>query len=144
MCGLYRMKNKHFITFSLVCSLSFYHHHSLKHLFHTIVMNGDELSFYEGKAVCFFHRLCARDAMPSRWGRGVVYQGMCYNLLTVQHGKPAILSVHLQAIKPEYVAEISILKKSQQTSLERVVRAALVKGEISRVSIPASLVFKAW
>ena len=107
-------------------------------------MNKEELAPYEGSVVCFFHRQTSADAVPNRWGRGIVYQGTCYDLSTAQQGRPLTPSVHLRSIRTEYIAELFPLKESQQTSLERAVSSALVRGETTNVSLLAPLIFEAW
>ena len=101
-------------------------------------MNQEELTRYEGKIVCFFHRESEKYPNPSRWTRGVVYQGICYDLLTISK-KSEIPSIQLQPVKTEYIAEIFSLKKRQQTLLERRVCNTLARGETQRVLVSVPL-----
>jgi hypothetical protein len=106
-------------------------------------VNHEELVQYEGKIVCLFHREGEQYLLPSRWTRGVVHKGICYDL-SIQQVKADIPSIHLEAMRTEYIAKIFSLKRSQQTPLERRVCETLKRGKIEIISLKVPLVFDLW
>lgn len=107
-------------------------------------MKSEDLAPYEGKAVYFFHREGKQFPQPSRGTRGIVYKGVCYDI-SVQHSKHSLLpTIHLEAMRTEYIAQIVPLKKKQQSDLERKICTSLKRDQTEFVSLKVPLVFDLW
>ncbi len=105
-------------------------------------MKKRDLKKYKDGVVYFFHRERKEFANPSRWSRGIVHRGKCYDLST-QYRKNDVPIIHLEAMKSEYIHELHPLKRNQQTFLEQRVTCALKQGR-HYLSGCMKIVFDPW
>ena len=105
-------------------------------------MKKSDLQKYEGKAVYFFHREGKTYPFPSRWTRGIVYRGICYDLSTRCKNRE-VPSINLEAVRTEYITEIHILERNQQTMLERSLYESF-RNRLRRVTLRVKVVFDPW
>ncbi len=105
-------------------------------------MNKLEISQYENKSVYFFYKLHPSE-MPSRVGRGIVYLGQCYQVLSILKKSALIPKIVLQALPLESIAEMHSLQRRQKNAIEKALETAMFKGHISQIRIPLEIVVKA-
>lgn len=106
-------------------------------------MNPEEMSLYEGQIVYFLHKLSEKDLVPSRWSRGIIYKGTCYDIsLECKSGQAP--SIHLETIKSDYISFLNVLQKSQYSELEQNVLDTLLSGNHDFSHLKVRVMFDPW
>lgn len=94
-----------------------------------------------GMPVYFSHKFSIDDRYASRFSRGVIYGGVCYDISFDMMGKPRIPSLHLKMIDTELIEEIAPLKEEQQIDIEKEIAQALRTRLEGRIKLTLPLVF---
>ena len=104
-------------------------------------MQQKELKKHEGNMVCFLHRIRYHDPAYTRWSRGVVSEGICYDILVEMEGKPSFPTVYLSPLRTDFIQKMSSLERKQLNALERAVLISLKSGRNHSLlmSIPLKL-----
>ncbi|MBI2632367.1 hypothetical protein HYW75_05160 [Candidatus Pacearchaeota archaeon] len=96
---------------------------------------------FERKVVYFSHKISIDDNYASRFTRGVVYGGNCYDISFQMRGKPGTPELNLKKIDLKLIEKIVPLGENQLTEFEKGIELALrtrLRNEI-KLNIPLVL-----
>ena len=96
-------------------------------------MKEEILRAYEGHIVCFSHRIHYHDPGYTRFTRGIVHKGACYDIRIQMQGRPLFPEIYLDPIKISFIGKMYRLSEEQLSSLECAVLTALRSGKKTRV-----------
>lgn len=104
-------------------------------------MDRERLVDLEGMIVYFSHKFSREESISTRFGRGIVYKGRCYDYSFVMKGRPWAPKLIFNEINPEMIVEIASLKEEQQSDVERDVADSIRAGISDSIKLTLSLEF---
>ena len=106
-----------------------------------MIMNALRLVELNGMPVYFSHKFSIDDHYATRFSRGVIYGGICYDISFGLIGRPGIPALLLKMVDTELIEEIAPLKEEQQIDIEKEIAQTLRTRLEGRIKLTMPLIF---